>query len=156
MKNFTLPTVSKYCSFHCNFKITKKKNFKKLRNIKWNSLFILNTFYIHFSSVQLLSHVWLLATPWAVACQASLSITNSQTLLRLMSIKSVMPSNHLILCCPLLLPPSIFPSIRVFSNESVLHIRWQKYWSFSFSISHLNEYSELVSFNINFLYLYNK
>ena len=84
-----------------------------------------------FSSVQLLSHVWLFASPWTAACQASLSITNSQSLLKLMSIESVIPSNHLILCCPLLLLPSIFPSIRVFSNESALHIRWPKYWSFS-------------------------
>ena len=88
-----------------------------------------------FSSVQSLSHVQLFATPWTAALQASLSITHSRSLLKLMSIESVMPSNHLILCCPLLLPPSIFPSIRVFSNESVIHIRWPKYWSFSFSIS---------------------
>ena len=88
-----------------------------------------------FSSVQSFSCVRLFATPWTAACQASLSITNSQSLLKLMSIESVMPSNHLVLCCPLLLPPSIFPSIRVFSSESVLHIRWPKYWSFSFSIS---------------------
>ena len=84
-------------------------------------------------SVQLLSHVRLFATPWTAACQASLSITNSQSLLKLMSIESVMPSNHLILWYPLLLPPSIFPSIRVFPSESVLRIRWPKYWSFSFS-----------------------
>ena len=95
-----------------------------------------------FSSVQLLSHVWLLATPWTVACQASLSITNSQSLLKHMSIESVMPANHLILCHPLLLPPSIFPRIRVFSNESILHIRWPKYWSFIFSFSPSNEYSD--------------
>ena len=93
-----------------------------------------------FSSVQLLSHVWLFATPWTAAHQASLSITNSQSLPKLMSIESVMPFNHLILCCPLLLPPSIFPSIRVFSNESVLCIRWPKYWSFSFNISPSNEH----------------
>ena len=90
-------------------------------------------------------------TPWTVACQASLSITNSQTLLKLMSMESVMPSNHLILCHPLLLLPSIFPSIRVFSDESVLHIRWPKYWSFSFSISPSNEYSGLISFMIDWL-----
>ena len=90
---------------------------------------------LQFSSVQSLSHVQLFATPWTAALQASLSITHSRSLLKLMSIESVMPSNHLILCCPLLLPPSIFPSIRVFSNESVIHIRWPKYWSFSFSIS---------------------
>ena len=88
-----------------------------------------------FSSVQWLSHVRLSATPWTAACQASLSITNSQSLLKLMFIESVMPSNHLILCRPLLLLPSIFPSIRVFSNESVLRIRWPKYWSFSISPS---------------------
>ena len=90
-------------------------------------------------------------TPWTAACQDSLSITNSQSLLKLMSIKSVMPSNHLILCRPLLLLPSIFPSIRVYSNESVLHIRWPKYWSFSFSISPSNEYSELISFRMDWL-----
>ena len=105
--------------------------------------------YIHFSSVQLLSHVQLFATPWTVAHQASLSITNSQSLLKLKSIKSVMPSNHLILYCPLLLLPSIFSSIRVFSKESILCIRWPKYWSFSFSISSSNEYSGLISFSID-------
>ena len=102
-------------------------------------------------SVQSLSHVWLFATPWTAACQASLSITNYQSLLKLMSIKSVMPSNHLIFCHPLLLLPSIFPSIRVFSSESVLCIRWPKYWSFSFSISPSNEYSGLISFRMNWL-----
>ena len=91
------------------------------------------------------------ATPWTAARQASLSITNSQVLLKLLSITSVMPSNHLILCCLLLLPPSIFPSIRVFSNESVLPIRWPKYWSFSFSISPSNEYSGLISFQMDWL-----
>ena len=91
------------------------------------------------------------ATPWTSAHQASLFITNSQSLLKLMSIKSVMPSNHLILCRPLLLPPSIFPSIRVFSNELVLHIRWPEYWSFSFSINPSNEYSGLISFRIDWL-----
>ena len=90
-------------------------------------------------------------TPWTAAHQVSLSITNSQSLLKLMSIKSVMPSNHLILCHPLLLLPSVFPSIRVFSNESVLQIRWPKYWSFSFSISPSNEYSGLISFRIYWL-----
>ena len=90
-------------------------------------------------------------TPWTAACQASLSITNSRGLLKLMSIESVMPSNHLILCHPLLLLPSIFLSIRVFSNESVLHIRWPKYWSFSFSISPSNEYSGLISFRTDWL-----
>ena len=99
-----------------------------------------------FSSVQSLSRVRLFATPWIAAHQASLSITNSWSLLKLMSIESVMPSNHLILCRPLLLLPLIFPSISVFSNESVLRIRWPKYWSFSFSTSPFNEYSELSSF----------
>ena len=102
-----------------------------------------------FSSVQWLSHVQLFATPWTAACQASLSITNLQSLPRLMSIESVMPSNHLILRCPLLLPPSIFPSIRVFSNESFLHIKWSKYWSFSFNISHSNEHSGLISLRMD-------
>ena len=101
------------------------------------------------SSVQSLSCVRLFVTPWTVACQASLSITNSWSLFRLMSAESVMPSNHLILCRPLLFPPSIFPSIRVFSNESVLPIRWPKYWSFSFNISPSNEYSVLISFRID-------
>ena len=100
-------------------------------------------------SVQLLSRVWLFATPWTAACQDSLSITNSQNLLKLMSIESVMPSNHLILCRPLVLPPSISPSIRVSSNESVLCIRWPKYWSFNFSISPSNEYSGLISFRMD-------
>ena len=92
--------------------------------------------------------VWLFATPWTAACQASLSITNARSLLKLMSIESVMPSNRFILCCPLLLLFSIFPSIRVFSNESAFRIRWPKYWSFNFSISPSNEYSILVSFRI--------
>ena len=96
-------------------------------------------------SVQSLSHVQLFATPWIAARQASLSITNSQSSLQLMSIESVMPSNHLILCRPLFLPPSILPSIRVFSNESTLHRRWPKYWSFSFSISPSSEYPGMIS-----------
>ena len=104
-----------------------------------------------FSSVKLLSHVWIFAIPWTAACQASLSITNSQSLFKLMSIELVMPSNHLILCLTLLLPPSIFPSIRVFSNESVLRIRWSKYWNISFIISPFNEYSGLISFRIDWL-----
>ena len=102
--------------------------------------------YVHHTSVQWLSHVPIFATPWTAARQASLSTTNSQSLLKLMSIELVVPSNHLILCRPLLLPPSIFPSIRVFSNESVLHIRWPKYWSFRFSVSPSDEYSGLISF----------
>ena len=111
-----------------------------------NNLWFIQT---RFSWVQLLSHVLLFVTPWTAACQASLSITNSRSLLKLMSIESVMPSNHLILCRPLLLPPSIFPSIRVFSNESVLHISWTKNWTFSFSISPFSEYSGLISFSID-------
>ena len=110
----------------------------------------LKTFY-QFSSVQSLCCVWLFATPWTAARQASLSITNSRSLLKLMSIESVMPSNHLILCHPLLLPRSIFPSIRVFSNESVLLIRWPKDWSLSLSISPSNEHLGLISFRMDWL-----
>ena len=104
-----------------------------------------------FSSVQSLSHIRLFVTQWIAARQASLSITNSQSLFKLMSIESVMPSNHLILCCPLLFLPSIFPSIRVFSNESALRIRWPKYWSFSFNISRSSEHSGLISFRMDWL-----
>ena len=104
-----------------------------------------------FSSVQSLSHVWLFATPWTAAHQSSLSITNSQSLLRLMSVESVMPSNYLILCCHLLFLPSIFPSIRVFSNESVLWIWWPKYWSFSLNISPSSEHPGLISFRMDWL-----
>ena len=107
--------------------------------------------YFQFSSVQSLSRVRLFSTPWTVAHQGSLSITNSQSLLKLMSTESVMSSNHLILCLSLLLLPSIFPSIRVFSNESVLPIRWPKYWSFSFSISPSNEHSGVISFRKDWL-----
>ena len=108
-------------------------------------------FSVQFSSVQLLSRVQLFVTPWTAAHQASLSITNCQSLLKLMSIESVMPSNHLLLCHPLLLLPLIFPSIRVFSNESALHIRWPKYWSFSFKISPSNEYSGMISIRMGWL-----
>ena len=101
---------------------------------------------VQFSSVQSLSHDWLFATPWIAARQAPLRITNSRSSLKLMSIETVMPSSHLILCRPLLLSPSIFPSIRVFSNESALCIRWPKYWSFSFSISPSNQHPGLISF----------
>jgi len=113
---------------------------------KWNKSY-------QFSSVQLLSRVRLLVTPWITARQASLSITNSRSSLRLMSIESVMPSSHLILCCPLLLLPPIPPSIRVFSNESTLHMRWPKYWSFSFSIIPSKEISGLISFRMDWLEL---
>ena len=104
-------------------------------------------------SVQLLSRVWLFVTPWTAARQASLSITNSRSPLKLMSIESVMPSNHLILCCPFLLLLSLFPSIWIFLNESVLCIRWPKYWTFSFNISPSSEYSELISFRMDWFYL---
>ena len=106
---------------------------------------------VQFSSVQLLSHVRLFVTPWITACQASLSVTNSQSPLKLMSIKSVMPSSHLILCRPLLLLPLIPPIIRVFTIKSTLHMRWPKYWSFSFSISPSNEHPGLVSFRMDWL-----
>ena len=114
-----------------------------LVNIKW-----WKSNYIHLISVQAFSRVWLFATPWIAALQASLSITNSWSLLKLMSMESLMPSNHLILSCPLFLQPWIFPNIRVFSDESFLHIRWPKYWSFSFSISPSNQCSGLISFRI--------
>ena len=115
----------------------------------WIPAYVDNRFV--FSSVQSLSRVRLFATPWIAAPQASLSITNSRSSLRLTSIESVMPSSHLILCCPLFLLPPIPPSIRVFSNESTLHIRWPKYWSFSFSIVPSNEYPGLISFRMDWL-----
>ena len=116
-----------------------------------NSCLYADSWKLQFSSVQSLSRVQLFATPWTTARQASLSITNSRSSLRFTSIESVMPSNHLFLCHPLLLLPSIFPSIRVFSNESALHIRWPKYWSFSFKISPTNEHPGLISFRIDWL-----
>ena len=106
---------------------------------------------VQFSSVQSISRVWLFATPWTAACQASLSITNSWSSPKLMSIELVKPSNHLIFCRPLLFLPSIFPSIRVFSNESALHIRWPNYWSFSFNISLSNEQPGLIFFRMDWL-----
>ena len=123
-----------------------------LDNLEKKLIYLLSQKYLqHFNkeynSVQSLSHIQLFAISWTAACQASLSITNPQSLLKLMSIESLMPSNHLILCHPLL-PPLIFPSIKVFSNESVLLIRWPKYWSFSFSISPSNEHSGLISFRM--------
>ena len=117
----------------------------------WDSWLASLTGWTSINSVQSLSHVQLFPTPWTAAHQASLSITNSQSLLKLMPIESVMPSNYLIFCHPLLLPPSIFPSIRVFSNESALRIRWPKYWSFSFNISPSNECSGLISFRMDWL-----
>ena len=104
-----------------------------------------------FRFVQSLGRVQLFATPWTVACQTSLAITNSRSLFKLMSIELVMPSDHLNFCCPLLLPPSIFPSIRAFASESVFRIRWPKYWSLSFSIGPSNEHSGLISFSIDWL-----
>ena len=122
------------------------------RVIKWTQ-FCSKQHSIQFSSVQLLSHVWLFVTPWTTACQASVSITNFRSSPKPVSIESVMPSNHLILCRPLLLLPSIFPSIRVFSNESVLRIRWPNYWSFSFNISPSNEHPGLISLRMDCLAL---
>ena len=119
---------------------------------KKTDIHIWNKYYRgYFSSVQSLSRVRLFEISWTTACQASLPITNSCSLPKLMSIESVMPSNHLILCCPFLLLPSIFPSIRVFSNEPALHIRWPKYWSFSFNISPSNEHPGLISFRMHWL-----
>ena len=121
-------------------------------DILWKvAQYIMSDLWRAFSSVQLLSHVQLFVTTRTAAHQASLSITNSRSLLKLMSIESVMPSNHLILCHPLLLLPSILPSIRVFSSELALHIRWSKCWSFSFNISLSNEYSGLISFRMDWL-----
>ena len=122
-----------------------------LNNPLWNLVLFLYHIVYFISSVQSLSCVWLFATPWMAAYQASLSITNCQSLLQLKSIESVMPPNHLNLCHPLLLLSSIFPSIKVFSNESVLHIRWLKFWSFSFNINPSNEYSGLISFRMDWL-----
>ena len=126
-----------------------------MKAVNFRIYFFISTFFtiLQFSSVQLLSHVRLSATPWIAAHQASLSITNSQSLPKPMSIESVMPSNHLILCRPLLLLPPIPPSIRVFSNESTLFMRWPKYWSFSFSISPSNEHPGLISFRMDWLAL---
>ena len=123
---------------------------EKYSKNKNGSLYFANFFrVVEFSSIQLLSRVWLFATPWTAAHQASLSITNSRSSPKLMSIESVMPSSHLILCRPLLLLPPIPPSIRVFSNESTLCMRWTKYWSFSLSINPSNEHPRLVSFRMD-------
>ena len=131
-----------------NSQVTHAHNYNRECSLTSSYVIAFNT---QFSSFHLLSHVWLFVTTWTAAHQASLSITNSWSLLKLMSIESVMPSNHLILCHPLFLQPSIFPSIRVFSSESVLCIRWPKDWSFSFSISPSNEYSGLISFRMDWL-----
>ena len=125
--------------------------FNCLHSLSHPSLHPLHPPLVTISAFQLLSHFGLFATSWTAAHQASLSLTNSGSLLKLMSTESVMPSTHLILCRPLLLLPSIFPSITVFSKESVLHIRWPKYWSFSFSISPSSEYSGLISFRTAYL-----
>ena len=129
----------------------KSGDLRQPRGTGWGGREVQDGGYICISSVQSLSRVQFFATPWTAACQASLSITNSWSLLKLMPIELVMPSNHLILCRSLLLLPSTFPSIRVFTNELVLHIRWPEYWSFSFSISPSNEYSGLISFMMDWL-----
>ena len=147
------------CSFAKRHEIIKHKLPDYIWSSYQKSFACLNPFstistqysYILFSSVQLLSRVWLFATLWTLAHQTSLSITNSGTPPKPMSIESVIPSNHLMLCHPLLLLPSIFPSTRVLSNESVLHIRWPKYWSFSFNISPSNEHPGLISFRMDWL-----
>ena len=136
------------------FESVPKKRDRKKRTIQqtvWLRKYVVQerSLVVQFSSVQSLSHVWLFVTPWTTARQASQSITNSWSLLKLMFIESMMPSNHLILCCPLLFLSSIFSSIRVFSNKLVLCIRWPKYWSFSFNISPSNEYLGLISFRIS-------
>ena len=132
--------------------MTSQNSLQSLPNNPWeNSTLLFCWELVQFSSVQLLSHVQFLVIPWTAAYQASLSITSSWSSPKLMSIESVMPSSHLILCRPLLLLPSIFPSIRVFSNESALHIRWPKYWSFSFNIILFNEHSGLISFRMDWL-----
>ena len=139
-KNSIEPYFKKYSFFTALLRILYHFSLKWLQPIQSYAQFLASASF-PFSSVQLLSQVRVLVAPWTAACQASLSITNSQSLLKLMSIESVMPSSHLILCHRLLLLPSIFPSFRVFSNESILHIMWPKYWSFRFTISPSNEYS---------------
>ena len=138
----------------CIWNFHTKPTFNESWNLPWSSKWLkwlVNKFPLQFSSVQSLSRVWLFVTPWSGARQAFLPITNSWSLLKLMSIKPMMPSNYLTLSCPLHLLPSIFPSIRVFSNEPILHNRWPKYWSFSFIISPSNEYSGLISFRMDWL-----
>ena len=129
----------------------RKKDIKRKSAFKKQLHFSFSLLQYQFSSVQLLSRVQLFVTPWIAAHQASLSITNSQSSHKPMSIVLVIPSIHLILCCPLFLVPSIFPSIRVFSNESALHIRWSKYWSFSFNISPSNKHPGVISFRMDWL-----
>ena len=149
MKHLYHKTLAINQNFKVKFSIGIRPFFLLLIEIDYITINILHE--NQFSSVQSLSHVQLFATSWTAAHQASLSITNSWSLLKLMSIMSVMPSNYLIPCRPLPLPPSIFPSIRVFSNELILRIRWPKYWSLSFSISPSNEYSGLISFRMDWL-----
>ena len=135
---------------HCISVIRRLTKNKKIHPHQQNSFFPLAS-VCDFSSVQSLSRVLLFATPWTTACQAPLPTTSTQSLPKPMFIELMMPSNHLILCRPLLLPPSIFPSIRVFSNESALHMRWPKYWSFSLKISPTNEHPGLISFRMDWL-----
>ena len=154
-KGVIIPTLQKETETwrgeeSCQSALTGLRSYNQIKGITIITI-IFRSVNSQFSSVQLLSYVRLFATPWITARQASLSITNSRSLLKLMSIKSVMPSSHLILCCPLLLLPPIPPSISVFSNESTLHMRWPKYWSFSFSISPSNEHPGLISFRMDWL-----
>ena len=143
--------ISKFKSYICRNRLLNIVFFQLRKRNPLFTLILLHIKNIQFSSVQSLSHVRLFAIPWIAARQASLSITNSRSSLKLMSIESVMPSSHLILCHPLLLLPPIPPSIRVFTNQSALCMRWPKYWSFSLSISPSNEYSGLISFRIDWL-----
>ena len=151
---FSWPNENSPIAAHTGFFTTLLCSFLKRISLRHTNLkfFRSNVFYpVQFSSVQLLSHVHLFATPWTAGHQGSLSITNSRSPPKLMSIESGVPCNHLIPCHPLLLLPSIFPSIRVFSSESALHIRWLKYWTFSFSISPSNEHRGLISFRMDWL-----
>ena len=147
--NFEKPTLKNNSINIINIKLGIKANIY----LEWETITTEKSYLTQFSSVQSLSRDWLFATPWTAACQASLSITNSWSLPKLMSIESVKLSNHLIFCCPLLLLPTILPSIRIFSNESALRIRWPKYWSFSFNISASNEHPGLISFRMDWLNL---
>ena len=131
--------------------LRKGSTCSSLPSWKEANIWLFRLLYYYTVVVQSLSHIWLFETQWTAARQASLSFTISWSLLKLTSIELVIPSDHLILCCPLFLPPSIFPSIRAFSNDSALCTRWPKYWSFSFSISPSNEYSGLISFRIDWL-----
>ena len=147
----TLPPWSLFTGQICCVSLLSTNYLKKKLKKKFYSQYCQKQWNTSVSSVQSLSHVWLFTTPWTTACQASLSITNSRSLSTLMCIELVMPSNHLILCRPLRLLPSIFLSIRVFSNELVLYIRWPKYRSFSFNISPSNEHPGLISFRMDWL-----